>query len=205
MKLDAPTKIREGEDIERESLIKYLSEKFNSNSSKLEVLQFPSGYSNLTYLIKFNQSEYVLRRPPFGAKVKSGHDMSREFKILSILKNKFSKAPKPILFCSDENIIGSSFYIMERVKGVILRGGMPKDELPEPKKIKDIVHDFVSTMTELHSIDCNAPELSNLGKPEGYVKRQVEGWAYRYEQSKTNNFNGIEKTIKWLCNNIAIS
>jgi len=201
MKLDAPTKIREGEDIERESLIKYLSEKFNANSSKLEVLQFPSGYSNLTYLIKFNQIEYVLRRPPFGAKVKSGHDMSREFKILSILKNKFSKAPKPILFCSDENIIGSSFYIMERIKGVILRGGMPKDELPEPKKIKDIVHDFVSTMTELHSIDCNAPELSNLGKPEGYVKRQVEGWAYRYEQSKTNNFNGIEKTIKWLCNN----
>ena len=86
MKLDAPTKIREGEDIERESLIKYLSEKFNSNSSKLEVLQFPSGYSNLTYLIKFNQNEYVLRRPPFGAKVKSGHDMSREFLIGAMQK-----------------------------------------------------------------------------------------------------------------------
>ena len=99
--------------------------------------------------------------------------MSREFKILSILKNKFSKAPKPILFCDDEKIIGSSFYIMERIKGVILRGGMPKDELPEPKKIKDIVYDFISTMTELHSIDCNTPELSNFGKPEGYVKRQV--------------------------------
>ena len=107
MKLDVPTKIRNGEDIDNDRLTEYLSRKFNSNCSEIEVLQFPSGYSNLTYLIKFNESEYVLRRPPFGAKVKSGHDMSREYKILSILKNKFSKAPKPILFCDDEKVIGS--------------------------------------------------------------------------------------------------
>lgn len=201
MKLDVPTNIRNGEDLDNDRLSEYLSRKFNSNCLEIEVLQFPSGYSNLTYLIKFNESEYVLRRPPFGAKVKSGHDMSREYKILSILKNKFSKAPKPILFCDDEKVIGSPFYIMERIEGVILRGGMPKNELPEPNKIKDIVYDFVSTMTELHSIDCNNPEFSNFARPEGYVKRQVEGWIYRYKKSKTNNYDGIEKTIKWLSNN----
>jgi len=201
MQLDAPTEIRKGETIEKEALARYLSKKFELKNEKLDVLQFPSGYSNLTYLIKFNGEEYVLRRPPFGAKVKSGHDMSREFKILSLLQNNFSKAPKPILFCDDEKIIGSSFYIMERINGIILRGGMSKNELPKPPKIKDIVYDFVSTMTDLHSIDCNKPEFSNFGKPKGYVKRQVEGWAYRYEKSKTDNFDGIEKTMKWLCNN----
>lgn len=201
MKLDAPTKIRVGEAFEKEALEMYLGKKFELEDVKLEVLQFPSGYSNLTYLIKFNQREYVLRRPPFGAKIKSGHDMSREFKILSILQNNFPKAPKPILFCEDEKIIGSPFYIMERVKGIILRGNMPKNELPKPEKIKEIVYDFITTMTELHSIDYTQDQFSKFGKPEGYVKRQVEGWAYRYEKSKTNNFEGIEKTIKWLCLN----
>ena len=118
---DNPTKIREGEELDNAELSNYLSNFLDISKSDFEILQFPSGFSNLTYLIKSNKKEYILRKPPIGAKVKSGHDMSREYKVLSALKNNYKKSPIPLHYCNEINIIGSDFYIMERIRGIVLR------------------------------------------------------------------------------------
>ena len=97
----------------------YLLNIIDLDIESFDILQFPSGYSNLTYLIKSNEKEYVLRKPPNGAKIKSGHDMSREFKVLSSLKDHYHKTPDPIHYCSDKDIIGSDFYLMEKYKMIM--------------------------------------------------------------------------------------
>ena len=110
--IDRPTEIRDDEKLNNSKLFEYLSEIIDFDIESFEILQFPSGYSNLTYLIKSNEKEYVLRKPPHGAKIKSGHDMSREFKVLSLLKDHYHKTPDPIHYCSDTDIIGSDFYYL---------------------------------------------------------------------------------------------
>ena len=118
--IDNPTQIREDEVLDNNSLCNYLINFLEIDKSSFELLQFPSGFSNLTYLINSNNKEYILRKPPIGAKIKSGHDMSREFKVLSSLKDHYHKTPDPIHYCSNTDIIGSDFYLMERVKGLSL-------------------------------------------------------------------------------------
>jgi len=113
--LDKAVQIREGQSLKIDSLEAYLRNAMELPEVDLEVLQFPSGYSNLTYLLKFGKKELVLRRPPKGAKIKSGHDMGREFRILSGLHPIYNKVPKPFLYCDDQTVIGAPFYIMERM------------------------------------------------------------------------------------------
>ena len=120
--IDQATNIRKGEELDIPSLQKYLLEQLNGINGDLVIEQFPGGASNLTYLLKLGEQQMVLRRPPFGANVKSAHDMSREYKVLSALSKTYGKAPKPLVYTNDESIIGAEFYVMERVQGVILRG-----------------------------------------------------------------------------------
>ncbi|HVF29381.1 MAG TPA: phosphotransferase, partial [Pyrinomonadaceae bacterium] len=117
--------VREGEELNTGKLAKFLSTALESGATTAEVLQFPAGSSNLTYLIKIGDAEYVLRRPPFGNTVKTAHDMHREFDVLSKLAPVYGPAPKPLLFCDDESVIGSEFYLMERRRGLIIRGRSP--------------------------------------------------------------------------------
>tara|TARA_B110000211_G_C13995789_1_gene516124 strand:+ start:1 stop:981 length:981 start_codon:yes stop_codon:yes gene_type:complete len=170
--------------------------------ANLEVLQFPSGYSNLTYLLKLGKKELVLRRPPHGAKIKSGHDMGREFRILSGLHPIYNKVPKSFLYCEDLTVIGAQFYIMERMEGVIFRGHTPKEQLPNPDQMRNLSKAFVSTLAEIHTLDYHAAGLETLGRPKGYIKRQIEGWTKRYINAKTDDFEAIEKTYTWLNKNI---
>ena len=102
--IDNPTKIRKGEGLDNKILNNYLSNFLDIDKSNFELLQFPSGFSNLTYLIKSNNKEYILRKPPVGAKIKSGHDMSREFNVLSALDKDYKKSPSPIHYCNDINL-----------------------------------------------------------------------------------------------------
>tara|TARA_B100000686_G_C16806808_1_gene991757 strand:+ start:39473 stop:40504 length:1032 start_codon:yes stop_codon:yes gene_type:complete len=183
------------------SLRKFLLEKLGK-ISKFEVLQFPYGYSNLTYFIKTENKKMVLRRPPYGSTVKSGHDMKREFNILSSLKKHFNKVPLPIIYCNDKSIIGDEFYIMEKVDGVIFRGSKPPFEWPKPNLMPSLVNSFIDSFTKLHSLNIKKIGLENFGKPKGYVNRQVNGWIKRYNNAKTHNFNGINKTISWLSNHL---
>src|SRR5262245_37373609 len=125
--------IRQGEELNEANLSEFLRDQLNVKADEIETLQFPGGSSNLTYCIKIGADEYVLRRPPFGNQVKSAHDMSREFNVLSKLSAVYQPAPKPLIYCGDESVIGSEFYLMERRNGLIIRGKSPEslDNSPE--------------------------------------------------------------------------
>ena len=202
--IDKPTEIRPGEELNASVLKNCLIAQIPDLSGEIEINQFPGGYSNLTYLIRVGEKEFVLRRPPIGAAIKSGHDMDREYKILSQLHILFPKAPQAIYYSKDEAIMGSSFYVMERVKGVILRYSMPKEMYPIKEQMKQIASSWLDTMVELHSVDYEKAGLSDLGRPGGYNERQISGWTKRYFNAKTDEVPKLEKAATWLDKNIPI-
>ena len=198
---DIPRNIRLGEEFPLENLKVFLQNN-NIDTSNLKLKQFPSGYSNLTYFLKNSSQEMVLRRPPYGAKsLKGGHDMLREYTVLKNLKSQFHKVPNIHLYCDDENILGAPFYIMDRVQGYIIRPNLQQKNSPSKEIIEKISSSLVDTLVELHSVDINQANLNDLGKIDGYVKRQVEGWTKRYYHSKTDSISDMEFIAKWLNEN----
>ncbi|MEP7038045.1 MAG: phosphotransferase family protein [Acidobacteriota bacterium] len=194
--------IRQGEELNAENLQTFLRDNLDFKTDEIEISQFPAGSSNLTYLVKIGETEYVLRRPPFGNQVKSAHDMSREFNVLSKLSLVYKPAPKPLLYCDDEEITGSEFYLMERRKGLIIRGKSPEILQNSPELQRQVCESFIENLVELHALDYKKISLENLGKPEGYAQRQVEGWTKRYFNAKTDEHLELEKSIEWLNSNI---
>lgn len=200
--LDKATDIRKGEELDIEVLKSYLKTNLEGFSGELEISQFPSGFSNLTYLLKSGDKEYVLRRPPFGANIKGGHDMHREYRVLSALEGFYPKAPKAVLYTHDESVMGAEFYMMERVKGVILRGRPPKDLTLAPDTMKAISKSCVNNLADLHMMDLDKAGLTGFGKPEGYTERQVTGWVKRYFNAQTDKLPEMEQVADWLGKNI---
>ena len=196
MMTDQPTQIRPGEELDTARLQAYLLEHLPGARGSLEVLQFPSGFSNLTYLLRLGELELVLRRPPFGANIRTAHDMGREYRILSALKPVYPKVPQPLLYCADENVLGAPFYVMERLHGVILRTQPPPGLTPE--RMRGVCQAALEALVELHSLDYQKAGLGDLGRPEGYVERQVRGWAERYQKARTDTIPGMERTMEWL-------
>ena len=194
--------MRAGEEIDIERLAAYLHTEFDASVDDVEVMQFPAGSSNLTYLVCVDAAEYVLRRPPFGNTVTSAHDMSREFNVLSKLSAVYAPAPKPLLFCEDDAVIGSEFYLMERRNGLVIRGRSPKELEDSPELQHTVCQSFIQNLADLHALDYKASGLGDLGKPEGYAHRQVEGWAKRYFAAKTDEHPELEAAIVWLNDNI---
>ncbi len=194
--------IRPGEELNIENLQAFLLEILDVGTDKIEILQFPAGSSNLTYLVKIGDEEYVLRRPPFGNTVKSAHDMSREFNVLLKLSKAYQPAPKPLIYCQDEAIIGSEFYLMERRKGLIIRGKSPENLENSSELQRRVCESFIENLVEFHSLDYEKIGLGDLGKPEGYATRQVEGWTKRYFNAKTDEHAELETAIEWLNANI---
>lgn len=195
---DQPVSTRRGEELDAQKLNKFLAPYLGNPNLELEIRQFPGGYSNLTYALSDGDREWVLRRPPSGANIKSGHDMSREFRILSALDGHYSKIPRPVVYGDDLSIMGCSFYVMERVEGVILRPNMPSEMRPSPELMSGIANAWLDTLVELHQVDYETAGLGEFGKPEGYVQRQVEGWGKRYFNAKTDEVPKLEKALKWL-------
>lgn len=198
--LDQATSIRQGEELDIGSLQEYLLQHLPKASGRLEVLQFPRGFSNLTYLLKLGDQELVLRRPPFGANIKTAHDMGREYRILSSLKTVYPKVPKALLYCTDEGVMGAPFYVMERLHGVILRTKPLEGSTPE--LMRGISQAALAAMAELHSLDYGKAGLADLGKPQGYVQRQVSGWLQRYQNARTDDIAGMERAMQWLAANM---
>ncbi|HEU4741920.1 MAG TPA: phosphotransferase family protein [Meiothermus sp.] len=194
--LDQATKIRPGEELDIGKLEPYLLEHLPGASGRLEVLQFPRGFSNLTYLLKLGDRELVLRRPPFGANIKTAHDMGREYRILSALKPIYPKVPRPLLYCEDESVLGAPFYVMERLRGVILRNQPP--EGMTPARMRGVCEAALDALVELHRLDYQKAGLGDLGRPEGYVERQVRGWSERYQKARTEEIPGMERAMAWL-------
>ncbi|MEP6902961.1 MAG: phosphotransferase family protein, partial [Actinomycetota bacterium] len=194
--------IRPGEELNEANLQIFLRENLAVKSGEIEILQFPAGSSNLTYCIKIGEKEYVLRRPPFGNQVKSAHDMAREFNVLEKLSKIYQPAPIPLIYCNDENVIGAEFYLMERRNGLIIRGKSPKALEKSPELQLKACESFIKNLANLHALDYKKIGLENLGKPEGYVTRQVEGWTKRYFNAKTDEHIELETAIEWLNENI---
>ena len=201
-KKDEATSIRKGEELNLLQLQAYLKAKLPESSGKFSIEQFPGGASNLTYLIRLGKQQLVLRRPPFGSKVKSAHDMGREYKVLRALSKFYNKAPKSLLYTEDERIIGAPFYIMERVEGIILRGDGGFAKNLSEKTIYKIAESLIDTMVELHSLDYEEVGLGDLGRPKGYTERQIVGWTKRYFNAKTDEHEEVEKVAQWLNENI---
>ncbi|MEQ9286473.1 MAG: phosphotransferase family protein [Cyclobacteriaceae bacterium] len=200
MDKSSPT-LRKGEGLDRHKLQLFL-QKNNITSGDISIEQFQSGFSNLTYLIKCREGEFVLRRPPNGANIKSAHDMGREFKVLTLLKPVYDKVPSPTIYCDDDSVIGSPFYLMERVQGIILRSSPPKSMSLTPSLMRTISENAVDNLAALHSLDIHSTGLIDLGKPEGYAKRQVEGWISRYEKSKTDQLPSMAELSNWIASNV---
>ena len=204
--IDPSVPVRQGESLDIVKLAAYLREHLPAADGVLTVEQFPGGYSNLTYLLRLDQDtltrEMVLRRPPFGANIKGGHDMHREFHILSALIESYGKVPRPLLYCEDENVIAAPFYVMERVRGVILRNRLPKGMLIEPGQMSAICLSLIRALVELHALDFQKAGLGELGKPEGYTARQVGGWTTRFQNALTDDCPGFEDVTNWLAANV---
>lgn len=190
--------VRQGEELNETNLQAFLREKLDLKNEKIQISQFPAGSSNLTYCIKIGETEFVLRRPPFGNRVKSAHDMSREFFVLSRLSKVYNPAPKPLIYCGDEAVIGSEFYLMQRRRGLIIRGKSPEILENSPGLQKKVCESFIENLAAIHVLDYKTIGLGDLGKPEGYVRRQVEGWTRRYFNAKTGENIELEKSIEWL-------
>lgn len=195
--LDQAAEVRSGESLDLDQLGRYLKKHLPDYRGALEVRQFPSGFSNLTYLLRIGEQEVVLRRPPFGANIKSAHDMGREFKVLSLLKPIYPYVPAPLLYCGEEAVMGAPFYVMERVKGVILRSKPPQGLDLSPAMMRHISEKAVDHLAELHSLELKNG-LEELGKPEGYIERQVEGWIGRYYKAETDKIQHMDQTAEWL-------
>jgi aminoglycoside phosphotransferase (APT) family kinase protein len=193
--LDGTRAVRPGEELNLEALAAFL------HAKEVKVSQFPSGHSNLTYLVEVDGEPLVLRRPPFGSKVKTAHDMGREHRILSHLNAVYPLAPKPVVYCEDPAVLGAPFYLMQRIVGVILRKDPPPSLLP-PDVARGLGEAFVDNLARLHTLDYRAAGLGDLGKPEGYVERQVRGWAERYKNARTDDIPDMDFVEQWLTANL---
>jgi len=192
---------RPGETLDAQVLGEYLARQLPGLALPLTVRQFPCGFSNLSYLLAAGDREMVLRRPPSGMRPKSGHDMAREFRVLSALAGTFAQSPRPLLFCDDESVIGAPFYVVERIRGIILRRDYPPELEPGPALVRAQQEALVDVLVKLHAIDWHALGLAGLGRPDGYVARQVEGWTGRYERARTADAPDAGPVTGWLAAN----
>lgn len=196
--LDQAGKVREGEELDAAVVTDFIKKSVPSVEGTARIRQFPGGASNLTYAVSFDNKEYILRRPPFGKKAKSAHDMGREFRVMQKLKPVYPYVPNMVAFCDDENVLGCDFYVMERLVGVIPRADMPQGVALTPEQTRQLCLNFWDRLIELHKVDYNAAGLQDLGKGEGYVVRQIEGWSKRYRDARTPDVPDFESTMQWL-------
>jgi aminoglycoside phosphotransferase (APT) family kinase protein len=195
---DQTTAVRSGEELDLTKLEPFLRAHFPNESGALVVRQYPSGHSNLTYSVQLGLREMVLRRPPFGSKVKTAHDMNREVRVLSKLHAHYPPAPHVLLFCEDVSVLGAPFYLMEPIHGIILRSDVPEGLDFSADVAQRVSESFLDNLARLHSLDYNAVGLAELGKPQGYLERQVRGWIERYHGSKTHDIPEVETISKWI-------
>jgi aminoglycoside phosphotransferase (APT) family kinase protein len=195
---DQAQTVRDGEELNLAVLREHLRPVLGALVDHLQVKQFPGGYSNLTYLLNSGDQKWVLRRPPFGSKVKSAHDMGREFRILSALEKVFPYAPKPIHFCDDHEVLGCDFYLMSYIEGLVIRREYPLGLNLSPAQVRQQFFALFDVLGELHSVDLKKAGLTDFGKPEGYVTRQVDGWNKRYVAALTQDAPDFEPVMAWL-------
>ncbi|WP_412030074.1 phosphotransferase family protein [Deinococcus yunweiensis] len=176
--------VRPGEELPLEALRDVLRGRVAGDVDALEVEQFPGGFSNLTYLVRMGDHEYVLRRSPLGPVPKGAHDMAREAHLLEKVAPVLPVAPHPVLVVEDASVIGSPFYLMERRHGAVVRTSLPPAFAAQPDAPRRMSEALADTLADLHAVDIDAAGLRGIGRPEGFNRRQVEGWAGRWRRAR---------------------
>jgi len=189
------TPVRDEDSFDISAVHAWLQRQIIGLDSIPEVGQFRSGASNLTYLLSYPMRELVLRRPPIGTKAASAHDMKREFFIKRKIRPHFSLAPEVFALCEDHLILGSDFYVMERIVGSILR----TDDYINQDQARVIANAVIDGLVDLHRVDPSV--LAELNKGSGYVKRQIEGWSKRYRAARSDDVSDGEPLMAWLDKN----
>lgn len=190
--------IREGEGLDVTAVDRVLKSAIDGLSGTPRLKQYASGASNLTYALDYPDRRLVLRRPPFGTRPKSGHDMHREYRIMRALKPVFPAVPKTLYYTDDTRIIGAEFYVMERVEGHLIHTSIPPEWGWDAAKTRQLCTNFFDKLIELHQVDFKAIGLADFGRPEGYVERQILGWNRRYERAWTEDVDRFEDVRDWL-------
>lgn len=199
LKPDSPIEISQETDHQFVKLTNFLKANIEGLDRDLRFFQFPGGFSNLTYLIVSGEKEFVMKSAPPGKKAKGAHDVHREYQIVSQLGEHYPYLPKAILYCEDRAIFGEPFWVMQKLRGVVIRS-YPADksigsDIP-PRQFAQLV----DALAELHSIDPNAAGLADFGRPQGYRSRQLVGWGNRLDAAHTSNMPEYETIRNWLAN-----
>jgi aminoglycoside phosphotransferase (APT) family kinase protein len=203
--------VRPDERFDEARVAAYLAGKLPGSDRPLSVQQFGGGHANLTYLLRYGDGpdavEYVLRRPPLGPVAPGSHDMAREHRALSVLWKAFPLAPRSYVFCDDPAVLGAPFFVMERRHGVVVRNGVPecfgggRDEVAN-RKLSEVV---VDVLADFHAADPKECGLDTIGRPDGFLERQVTGWTGRWERSKVESYALADELQKWLLDNLPAS
>ena len=181
------TSVRAEERLDTHALSAYLG-------GDVSIEQFPGGHSNLTYLVKLNGAEFVLRRPPLGPVPPKAHDMVREFRVLQAVHPVFPQAPKPERLCEDLSVIGAPFYLMERRRGIVVRRENPP-EIGEDRALRRRIGEAVlDTLVKLHTVS----PVPEIGKPAGFLERQLNGWFGRWQKAQTSELPAMDRLVEWL-------
>lgn len=190
--------MRPDEQLDMRRLGDYLAGKLPGSDQTLAVRQFGGGAANLTYLLDYGAQQYVLRRPPLGPVAASAHDMGREYRVLSVLHQAYPYAPRAFLFCDDLSVIGAPFFVMERRQGVVVRRTMPEAYAAMPNAARRMSEALVDALAAFHAVDYDALGLGGLGKPTGFIDRQIEGWYRRWHAAKTADLPDMDAVYAWL-------
>jgi aminoglycoside phosphotransferase (APT) family kinase protein len=190
--------VRADERVDASRLEPYLRERLPGAEGPLELGQFGGGHANLTYLLRYSEAEYVLRRPPLGPVAPSSHDMTREHRVLANLWRVYPLAPRSYLLCEDAGVIGAPFHVMERRHGIVIRTDLPARFQGDPVLARRIGEMIVDALAALHKVDPEAAGLGGLGHPEGFVERQLAGWTKRWHAAKDEDDPRVDAIVDWL-------
>lgn len=198
--LDRPQAVRDEDRFDVAAVDAWLKAQINGLHGEPQLSQFSRGASNLTYGLQYPDHDWILRRPPTGTKAASAHNMAREYRIQQALAPVFPQVPAMVALCTDESVIGSEFYVMERVPGVILRRNLPSGWSLDRPAVGELCRRAIDTLIALHGVDVEAAGLSGLGKGAGYNRRQIDGWSERFRRARTWNVRGraAEQVMRWL-------
>lgn len=196
--VDQAVNIREGEELDATVVDQFMKQAIPGLTGQPAILQYPGGASNLTYQVDYGDRSFVLRRPPFGKIAKSAHDMMREARVMKALKPVYPYVPDIIAICEDHAVLGCDFYVMERLKGIILRQDFPEDLDLNEADTRKLCLNVIDKLVDLHKVDTTAAGLDSLGKGAGYVERQIGGWSNRFRKAKTDDVGDFETVMTWL-------
>lgn len=200
--IDQAGKVRDGEELDMRALRPWLEEHISGVSGDPIVRQYSGGASNWTYCLQFDDLSLVLRRAPKGTKAKGAHDMGREYRLQRDLKPVYRYVPNMLAHCDNADLIGSEFYVMEKLSGIIPRKNMPKGLSLSTENTRKLCTQALDSLIELHKVDYQRAGLSHLAKGTGYAKRQITGWTERYRNAKTWNVPSGRYIADWLADNL---